>query len=314
MLVSSKVPGGFGPAPIAAYLAARFTYLSREEWEDLVGDGRITANGAAASLATQVSAGDEVACDLPDFAPPAVNLNVGLLYEDEWLLAVNKPPGLRVHSQGRFVTANLIYHLRHQHQPPYPEAHLAHRLDADTSGVVVLARDKETLAALARQFERGEVHKTYLALVHGVPAAATGKIDLPIGKIKGGEVTRYGVMANGKTAVTYYRLLQQFGQAYAMLELRPAHGRTHQLRVHCTAVGHPIVGDALYTMDEADYLAWRREGRHQGEMDLIPRQALHCARLELDHPRRGTAVAFTALLPADIEELLAKLPDIAKKE
>jgi len=309
MLVSSKVPTGTALTTVAGYLAARFTYLPGQEWEALVNDGRITANGVPATPATLIAPGDVVTCDLPDFAPPEVNLDITVLYEDDWLLAVNKPAGLRVHSQGRFVTANLIYHLRHQHQPPYPEAHLAHRLDADTSGVVVLARDKETLAALARQFERGEVGKTYLALVHGVPAAAQGVIDLPIGKVAGGEVPRHGVAAGGKTAVTHYRVLETFGSAYALLELRPTHGRTHQLRVHCTAVGHPIVGDALYTMDDAAYLAWRREGNHQGEMDLMRRQALHCAHTAFVHPKKETAVQITAPLPSDMETLVARLRD-----
>jgi len=307
MLVSSKVPPGTALTTVAGYLAARFTYLPLPEWEALVNDGRITANGARATLSTYVAPGDVVACDLPDFAPPPVNLDVTILYEDEWLMAVNKPPGLRVHSQGRFVTANLIYHLRHQHQPPYPEAHLAHRLDADTSGVVVLGRDKATLAALARQFEHGEVGKVYLALVRGVPHPAVGMIDLPIGKVAGGEVTRYGVAVGGKTAVTHYRTVETFGRAFALLELRPTHGRTHQLRVHCMAVGHPIVGDALYTMDDAAYMAWRREGRHQGEMDLMTRQALHCARTEFVHPWKGTAVQIEAPLPQDIKKALATL-------
>lgn len=307
MLVSSKVPGGFAPLPVAAYLAARFTYWPLAEWEALLRDGRITANGAPAHPDTLVAPGDVVACDLPDFAPPSVNLNVDVLYEDAWLLVVNKPPGLRVHSQGRFVTANLVYHLRHQRRPAYPEVHPAHRLDADTSGVVVLARDKAALAALARQFERGEVAKTYLALVRGVPATQEGVINLPVGKLAAGEVPRYGVAADGKTAVTHFRVAESFGETFALLELRPRHGRTHQLRVHCAAVGHPIVGDALYTMDDAAYLAWRRTGRHQGEMDLIARQALHCARLQLTHPRWGTAVQFTAPLPPDMESAFRTL-------
>ncbi len=306
MLVSSNVPVGFAPVTVAEYLAARFTYLPLREWEGLVTDGRITHNHSPATLTTHVSPGDVVACDLPDFAPPAVNLNYTIIYQDDWLLGVNKPPGLRVHSQGRFVTANLIYHLRHQRQPPYPEAHLVNRLDADTSGVVVLARDKATLAALARQFELGEVTKTYLAVVTGVPSTQAGVIDLPIGKVAG-EVMRHGVVDGGKTAVTHYHVQQTFGDAYALLTLRPEHGRTHQLRVHCAALGHPIVGDALYSMDDAAYLAWRREGRHAGQMSLMARQALHCAQTEFLHPASGTAVRLKAPLPADMETLLANL-------
>mgnify|MGYP001264947384 CR=1 FL=1 len=307
MRVSSKVTAAFKQVPIADYLAARFTYRSLDGWRELVSDGRVFCNDLPGQADTLVTQGDVVACDLPDFTPASVNFDYTIIYEDEWLLGINKPAGLRVHSLGKFVTANLMYHLRYQHQPPYPEAQLVNRLDAHTSGVVVVAQDKETVAALARQFERGQVVKTYLAVVVGAPAAAERVIDLPIGKVAGGEITRYGVVEGGKTAVTHYRVLQTFGREYALLELRPHTGRTHQLRVHLAALGHRIVGDALYAMDDAAYLAWRQEGRHQGEMALIARQALHCAATELVHPANGRIVQLTAPLPADMIELLGKL-------
>jgi 23S rRNA pseudouridine1911/1915/1917 synthase len=305
MRVSSKVTAPYKQTAVADYLAARFTYRSLAEWQALVAEGRVFCNGVPCLPTTLVRQGDVVACDLPDFTPANVNFAYRLIYEDEWLLGVDKPAGLRVHSRGKFVTANLIYHLRYEHQPPYPEAHLVNRLDAQTSGVVVLARETAVLQAMSALFAQGEVEKVYQAVVCGVPSPAAGTIDQPIGQVKGGSgVKRFGVVEGGKTAVTHYQVLQTFGDTHALLELRPQTGRTHQLRVHLAAIGHPIVGDALYQMDDAAYLAWVERGIHAGHMDRIRRQALHCAITRFAHPVTGQPITFTAPLPADIAALL----------
>lgn len=305
MEVSSKVPAAYKNVPVAHYLAARFTYRPLEGWEELVREGRVSCNGRRCTLATHVTQGDTVGCDLPDFTPPRLNLDVGIIYEDAWLLGVNKPPGLRVHSRGKFVTANLVYYLRQQHQPPYPEVNLVNRLDADTSGVVVLARQREALPLLSRQFATGLVAKVYLALIAGVPAIPEGRIDLPIGEVASiPGVIRYGVRQDGgKTAVTHYRVRQAFGD-YALVELRPQTGRTHQLRVHLAAIGHPILGDALYTLDDAAYLAWLRQDRPLSPALPLNRQALHCAETRFAHPATGQPVTFTAPLPDDMAQLM----------
>lgn len=305
MRVSSKVPAPFKQTAVADYLAARFTYRTLADWQALVASGHVFCNGAPCLPTTLVRQGDVVACDLPDFTPANVNFAYRLIYEDEWLLGVDKPAGLRVHSRGKFVTANLIYHLRYEHRPPYPEAHLVNRLDAQTSGVVVLARETAVLQAMSALFALGEVEKVYQAVVYGVPSPTVGVIDLPLGQVKGSSgVNRFGVVSGGKTAVTHYRVSQTFGDAYALLELRPRTGRTHQLRVHLAAIGHPIIGDALYTMDDAAYLAWVERGIHNGQMAQIRRQALHCAATHFTHPVTGQPTTFTAPLPADIAALL----------
>ncbi|MEZ4642822.1 MAG: RluA family pseudouridine synthase [Chloroflexota bacterium] len=310
MIVSSSVPPNFKQANIITYLATRFTYLSQETWLDLVEQQRITCNGVVCQSATLVSQGDIVTCDLPDFAPPPVNLAYSIVYEDRWLLGINKPGGLRVHSQGKFVTANLIYHLRYEHEPPYAEARLVNRLDADTSGVLLVARDEETRRLLGQQFAEQLVHKEYVAVVNGIPAKEEGTIDLPVGRAQGSKVKQrqWVVEGNGgKTAVSHYQLIAPLGSQHALLRLFPKSGRTHQLRVHLAAIGHPIVGDALYTMDDDTFLDWCQQRQPIPSMQGITRQALHCQLTRFTHPMTRQLCTIEAPLPDDMNQLIARL-------
>lgn len=290
---------------VPTYLAARFTYLPETAWCQLVQEGRISCNGIRCNVTTTVTKGDSIRCDMPDFEAPAVNLGYTIVYEDEWLLGVNKPAGLRVHSRGKFVNANLIYHLRHVHQPAYPEANLTNRLDADTSGLVLLARDKVVLSQLMRQFAKGLVGKQYLAVVTGRPSPANGTISLPIGPVKGARVPRFGIdSALGKTSVTHYETMRRLTDRLTLLELTPETGRTHQLRVHMAAMGHPIAGDALYTMNDKDYLDWLHNPPAQ---TTLQRQALHSHRLQFSHPILRTTCTLTAPLAPDLEQFIKEV-------
>lgn len=231
-----------------------------------------------------------------------MNFDYDIIYEDKWLFAVNKPAGLRVHSSGKFVHANLIYHLRHLHQPPYPEANLVNRLDADTSGLVLLARDKVVLGQLMRQFAERQVVKEYLAVVTGRPCPANGIINLPIGPVKDARVPRFGINSlEGKPAVTHYRTIRHLSGHFTLLELKPETGRTHQLRVHLAAIGHPIAGDALYTMNDNNYLDWRL---NPGTLTSLQGQALHSHQLQFFHPVEQTVCTLTAPLAPDIVQFI----------
>lgn len=305
MQVSSKVPAAFDGVSVLDYLSRRFTYLAEADWRDLLHQGRIVCNGHPCPTTRLVTKDDVIGCELPDFEAPAVNFDYEIVYEDEWLLGINKPAGLRVHSSGKFVRANLIYHLRQLHQPPYPEASLVNRLDADTSGLVLLARNKEVHGQLAQMFVAGEMEKRYLAVVAGQPSPADGSIALPIGAIKEAAIPRFWIGgANAKPAVTHYRTLSRLGNNFSLLELQPETGRTHQLRVHLAAIGHPIAGDALYTMNDADYLNWRRNPPPQS---VWQRQALHSHQLQFLHPMLQTCCTLTAPLAADMERLIREL-------
>jgi len=309
MLVSSTVPSTFEPNSVVAYLAGRFTYLSAEAWLKLVNEGRVWRNGRLCTPSTPVHANDTIRCDLPDPDTPDVNFSYDIIYEDDWMMAVNKPPNLRVHSRGKFVTANLIYHLRHRHDPLYPAVDLVNRIDADTSGIVLLAKDKDSLRGLMRQFQQQTVKKEYWALVTGVPSSANGRIDEPIGKLRGAKVPRFGVMdEGGKTAVTHYETIRTW-RGYALMKLRPEHGRTHQLRVHMAAIGHPIVGDALYQMDDDSYLRYR-QGGEMPDWLLLPRQALHCRQVGFLHPKTAVYTTITAPLPKDLQEMVDRLDNV----
>lgn len=302
MNVTSKVPAQFAGASIPEYLSRRFTYLSEPDWHKLILEGSVSCNGAICSATTIVAKGDSVCCELPDFELPQANLDYTFCYQDEWLIGINKPAGLRVHSRGKFIKSNLIYHLRHAHQPTYPEANLVNRLDTDTSGLVLIAHDKSILIELMRQFAEGLVDKRYLAIVKGVPSPAEGTIDLPIGQIKEALVPRFGIdHGSGKAAVTHYRIVQLLAHGLTLLELKPETGRTHQLRVHMAAIGHPIAGDALYTMNDADYLAWCRIPIEEGTRS---RQALHSYQLQFLHPVHRTSYTITAPMAEDLKALI----------
>ncbi len=291
-----------------AYLAQRFTYLDAEAWRQLVENGRIWCNDSLCQLTTLVQAGDHITCELPDFPAPKVNLNYDIVFEDPWLLGINKPPNLRVHSQGKFVMANLMYHLRHQRQPPYPEAQLVNRLDADTSGVLLVARAPDVKQTLDAQFAAGEVEKIYLAVVKGVLDPPTGMIDLPVGKVAGSRLAhRHGVVSGGKTAVTYYKTVSTYQSNFSLVELSPQTGRTHQLRVHLAAIGHPIIGDALYTMSDSTFLQWLANPQPTPEMQGMTRHALHCLKTRFLHPVQGQVCTIVAPLAADMQELLVRL-------
>jgi 23S rRNA pseudouridine1911/1915/1917 synthase len=310
MIVSSKVTAVTKHQPVLDYLAGRFTYRSRQEWLTLVADGRVSCNGRVCTPETIVTQGDVVACDLPDVElPEKFDFNYQIIYEDTWLLGINKPGHLLVHDKRRFAQANLIYHLRQRHEPPYPEAKLINRLDKDTSGVVLAARDSQTLQLMQQAFAGQQVKKEYLAVVRGVPSPPSGVIDQPIGRLESlPGVYRFGVVAGGKTAVTHYDTMQTFGDRYTLLRLFPQTGRTHQLRVHLHAIGHTIVGDVLYTLPDAEYLAWF-ETRQPLPGEPISRQALHCARVKFVHPQTGRPSTLEAPLPPDMAALLSALAE-----
>lgn len=306
MIVSSKVTAVFHQKPLLDYLAGRFTYQPRDTWQARIEAGEVTCNGRSATPHQIVRQGDMIACELPEPPLPAINLDYHLVYEDAWLLAVNKPGNLKVHGQGRFIQANLVYQLRHNHTPPYPEATLINRLDRDTSGVVLLARDADTLRQMQAQFAARTVAKTYLAVVEGIPATAVQTIDLPIDRLPSAEgVYRFGVLADGKPAQTVVEVLRPFPPHRTLVRLTPQTGRTHQLRVHLAAIGHPIAGDRLYTLSDADFLAWC--GDKSRDDGPLPRQALHCAQTNIWHPHEQRPLSLTAPLASDIVTFLQTL-------
>lgn len=329
MKLSSQVTSKFRNRPILDYLSGRYTYLSRDQWIERIAEGRITYEDAPVTPETIVAQGGTVTYDVPPFPQPDANFDYTIIYEDEWLVAVNKPANLRVHGEGRFMMANLTHHIREEHVPPYPNLTLINRLDADTSGVVLMGKTKEVVREMSRLFEHKQIDKTYLALVHGVPNPSSDTIDAPIGYIenkkyaKTGRVPRSWVNApRVRDAITKYEVSEQFAvqskqpiadycvlftDTCSLLRLTPQTGRTHQLRVHLAWIGHPIVGDMLYMLNDEDYIDWRENRADPRFGDLLNRQALHSATTGFMHPFTGEYVEISAPLATDIQEVVNKL-------
>ncbi|MDA0242672.1 MAG: RluA family pseudouridine synthase [Chloroflexi bacterium] len=308
--ISSTVPPQFVQWNVVEYLTVRFPYLPAEAWRDWVAAGNVWRNGEPCTAESLITAGDFILCTMPEWEQPEANLNYTIVYEDEWLLGINKPANLRVHSGGKFLKMNLMYQLKYARQPAYPEADSINRLDADTSGVVVVGKGPDVVRAMGHLFATQAVQKEYVALVHGRPHPAEGTIDLPIGKYPASKV-RFGTAADllaPRTARTRYAITQTWGEAYSLLHLWPETGRTHQLRVHTAAIGHPIVGDKLYqSATDEEFIHWRRHPETAPDVKLIGRHALHCARTSFTHPITNEPCTIMAPLAEDLAAVVAQL-------
>jgi len=287
-------------------LAKAFPRFSRARLQAWLKAGLVTMSRGGAPLhaagRTLVLGGERVElsppCSALESAPRAQRLPLAIVYEDRDLLVIDKPAGLVVHPGAGNPDRTLMNALL-AHAPALrevPRAGIVHRLDKDTSGLMVVAKNLVAQANLAAQLAARSVARTYLALVHGEPPQQ-GLVDAPVGRDTRAR-TRMTVTRRGKEARTRYRVLERFGgegrAASALLECRLETGRTHQIRVHLQHLRHPVVGDPVYR-------------RGAGRSPEFGRQALHAAELQLVHPRTGKPRRWRAPLPADMKKLLASL-------
>ncbi len=232
---------------------------------------------------------------------------IDILHEDEAVVLVNKPPGmLTIPDRYDPSLPNLLHWLKSR----WDSIYVVHRLDKDTSGILCFARTEAAHKHLSLQFQQRTVDKHYLALVDGIPQPATGTIDLPIAKSKTSGA-KMVVGQNGKPALTLYETVEVFGQ-HALLALNIKTGRTHQVRVHMEAIGHPLVVDPMYGRRGAIYLSeikGRRFKRSKGEEErpLVSRVTLHSHRLVFDHPSTEERISFEAEPPKDFRALVRQL-------
>ena len=291
------------------YLARAVPDVSRARLQRLIDAGEVVHNGAPAKASKRVRAGDLISLTvkpLPraDDAPKGEAIPLTLLYEDDVVAVVDKPAGMVVHPAAGARTGTLVNALLGRFgDAPGLRAGLVHRLDKGTSGALVVAKTEDALARLQAQFKARTVSKTYLALVHGVPAA-TGTFDTPYGRHPA-DRKRFTSKAGERRAVTRWKVRETFEGA-ALVEVALETGRTHQIRVHFAEHGHPLLGDATYggTKREAK-LAASAPPRLAAE--ALGRQALHAWRLAFAHPTTGEALAFEAPLPGDFSAALAIL-------
>jgi 23S rRNA pseudouridine1911/1915/1917 synthase len=298
------VPEGLDGERLDLALARMFG-LSRTTAAELISDGSVLVGGRAAAKSDRVPAGEWLEVTLPS-APPAQPdpepvPGMTVVYEDADIVVVDKPPGVAAHPTpgwtGPTVQQGLLAGGHSVATSGAAERQgIVHRLDAGTSGLMVVAKSEPAYSALKRAFREREVDKTYHALVQGHPDPLRGTIDAPIARHPSGD-GRFAVVAGGRPSVTHYDTLEAY-RAASLTEIILETGRTHQIRVHMAAVRHPCVGDRLYG---ADPVLAARLG--------LTRQWLHAARLGFAHPADGRRVEFTSAYPADLAKALAVLAD-----
>ena len=295
--LSAAVPAEIAGARIDIALAKLFPQYSRNRLQVWLKSGHVLVDGRHPAPSARTIGGEKIeltAQPAADVAKPrAQRMPLAIVFEDADLIVIDKPAGLIVHPGAGNPDRTLLNGLL-AHAPALrkvPRAGIVHRLDKDTSGLLVVAKNLTAQARLAEQLAARTVKRGYLAVVHGEPPAR-GTIDAPIGRDPRMR-TRMAVTAGGREARTNYKVLERFGKA-ALLECRLETGRTHQIRVHLQHIKCPVVGDTVY-----------RRGARNGV--LFGRQALHAAALELSHPRTGKHMRWAAPLPDDMKKLVAAL-------
>ena len=285
------------------WIEGRLNGLSRTRIQSLIRNGHITVNRRVVKAHARVREGLEAEIELPAPEPASVeaeNIPLDILYEDADILVLNKPAGLVVHPAaghraGTLVNA-LLFHC-HDLAGIGGELRpgLVHRLDKDTSGALVVAKNDLAMAGLVGQFKEGRVRKEYVALVHGTPKPPEGRIETLIGRSPRDRKKMSARPNSGRRAVTHYRVDAVYGDI-CRVRVRIETGRTHQIRVHMAHLGHPVVGDTQYGRRKTDLPA-----------GLVARQMLHAERLGLTHPRTGREMLFVAPLPPDMRAVLELL-------
>jgi 23S rRNA pseudouridine1911/1915/1917 synthase len=302
------VPQECGGWRLDHFLKRRIGRLSRTRIQSIIRDQIFFSDGRTVRPAAAVRAGETILLRRPAPIEPEVPRHFEILYEDDSVLVIDKPAGLPMHTTAKFWRNTLTALLRERY--PDESMEVAHRIDRETSGVLVIARGRAVASFLTQAFARRAVAKTYLALVKGHPPDA-GKIDQPIKLLDTKSHVMMGPAPDGLPAVTGFRVVRRFA-AHALVEAHPETGRQHQIRVHLQSLGHPIVGDKLYGASEALFMRACDEGvtpELLEAFDGLPRHALHAHRLTFPHPKSRQAVTVESPLPADLREYIAGLPE-----
>ena len=298
--VTRRVPETLAGLRLDKALAQMFPEHSRNRLQRWLRDGHVSLDSHSAKPKQKIWGGEHIEIRSQpgpsDTAHRPERIALDIVYEDDDVLVINKPAGLVVHPGSGNWQGTLLNALLH-HSPQLaaiPRAGIVHRLDKDTSGLLVVAKTLRAQTELVRQLQARTVKREYLALVHGA-VRADGEVNAPVGRDPRNR-TRMAVVPAGRSALTRYKVAKRFAHA-SLLECSLDTGRTHQIRVHMQSLGHPLVGDPVY------------RGGRKGEVEhaRLKRQALHAARLEFSHPVSGARRRFTAPLPEDFRALLDSL-------
>ena len=293
-----------------SYLASQIQTWSRARLQRLIENEDVVVNGRSAKASYRLRKGDEVEVEL--VASPAEifepqNIPLDIVHEDDALIVINKPAGLVVHPAAGIHSGTLANALAFHLQNLPASAGLirpgiVHRLDRDTSGLLVVAKTEEALENLSEQFRDRTVFKSYIALVHGRVDNASGRIDQPLARDPSNR-TRMAVVRSGRSALTLYKVRKHYHR-FTLLDVELKTGRTHQIRVHLMWLHHPVVGDETYGGGRDNSI---QDARLRSMVRNLGRQFLHAERLAITHPITGERLQFEAPLPTDLSDLLLQL-------
>jgi RluA family pseudouridine synthase len=315
-ILQCRVPPKQAGKQLLDYLASRFRYQTPEVWRNLIGLGKVTVNGKTALPTQALEPGDKLSYAVILKEPP-VDKNIRILHEEETFLVAMKPGQLPSHADGNFIKNTFIYliteHLRKGGWKG--DVKLVHRLDRETSGLLVVAKDREAHRKLAEQFEKGLVEKEYRAVSRGAIEQWTFEVNGAIGKDRESQISvRQKLVPPGtpfsKPSVTFFEKLEDLREA-TVLRCIPKTGRTNQIRVHLDSIGHPLVGDKLYGRSDDEFLAFVRHVKSGGDPAWAghletPRHLLHASKLSFAHPETGEKIFFEAEMPEDMRRYLEK--------
>ena len=316
--VTFDIKKAFEDRRIDRYLASRLPDYSRTFLQKLVKEGAVLVNGRTVKSSYDIQKGDFISVRVPVLEESKIvpeDIPIDIVYEDDYLMLINKPYDMVVHPAGRHhcgtVVNALAFHCQNLSQVNGPlKAGIVHRLDRDTSGIMLTIKSDAVHSQIAMQFEKRSVKKEYLAVVEGELMLDSDEISLPIARhiIDSQKMAvRHDI---GKEAVSIYEVVERF-RGYTLVKVMPKTGRTHQIRVHMRAIGHPVVADFMYSSQESCYLSdLLQKKREEGELPIIDRQALHAHRIEFFHPIHNKKMEFEVDLPEDISALVNTLRDV----
>jgi 23S rRNA pseudouridine1911/1915/1917 synthase len=310
-ILTFAVSGSDTGKRLDAFLAEKIEGWSRSRLQRLIESSDVLVNEKHVKSSYKLREKDEIDVELVEI-PAAIfepeNIPLNIIFEDEYLAVINKPAGMVVHPgagvQSGTLANAIAYHFNFEQsgitrQPSELRVGIVHRLDKDTSGLIVVAKNEEIHEALSEQFREREVYKSYVALVHGSPQENSGKIDAPIGRNKHNRL-RMKIAAHGRNALSLWKVRKRF-EKFTLLDVEIKTGRTHQIRVHLASINHPVVGDEIYN-----------EGRDNTVNDInvrnaiasMPRFFLHAEKLSFAHPKTQEQMEFAQDLPNELKQFL----------
>ncbi|MCP4395092.1 MAG: RluA family pseudouridine synthase [Alphaproteobacteria bacterium] len=313
MLVT-KTNSGFR---IDKFLSRELSDMSRSRLKALIEEGCVIYNGEVTTApSTKIKDGHEIKITIPEATPAnpiAQDIPLDILYEDEHLIVVNKPVGMVVHPAPGSYDGTLVNALLHHCKDDLSgiggvkRPGIVHRIDKDTSGILVSAKHDVAHNGLAEQFADHSIDRLYDAIIWGLPSPARGEINAPIGRDPKNRLKMAIAERGGKEAITHYKLLKTFAGCVSLVECSLETGRTHQIRVHFSSIGHHLVGDKIYEGNKKTFTS-RIESRESREvLRKFHRQALHAKHLGFIHPITKEKLSFTAPMPDDMAELIKNI-------